>query len=117
MSRKRISFTALVISLLLFIFILSGCDLGFGIKLSTGIGKLYFDSYDPLIYGDVYVDSIHIGYLEPYGRVSTFVALDFDHEVWVQCGHGIEYRWKFRAPFFASEIIPLTLETIIEDNP
>jgi len=103
-----------IIPILFFTLIVSGCDLGFGIKIATGIGKLYFDSTDPFIYGETYVDSIHIGYLKPLERVSTFVALDFDHEVWVQCGNGIEYRWTFKAPFTASQVIPLFLENAIK---
>ena len=114
MSKKRILIVILIALLLSFLITNSGCDfLGFGVKVSTGIGKLFFDSVEPLVYGDVYVDSIHIGYLEPYGRISTFVALDFDHEVWIQSSYGAEYRWKFRAPFAASQIIPLTLDTTI----
>lgn len=114
MSKKSI-IKAIIIALLLVFFVtLAGCDfLGFGVRVSTGIGKLFFDSADPLVYGEVYVDSIHIGYLKPFDRISTFVALDFDHEVWIQSSYGVEYRWKFRAPFTASQIIPLTLDTII----
>jgi hypothetical protein len=114
MSKKRI-IAVIIIALLLMILITgSGCDfLGFGVRVSTGIGKLFFDSTDPLVYGEVYVDSIHIGYLKPFDRISTFVALDFDHEVWIRSSYGVEYRWKFRAPFTASQIIPLTLNAII----
>jgi len=115
MPREKTQFVALIVLLTIFIFFISGCDLfNFGVRLSTGIGKLYFDSADPLVYGEVYVDSIHIGYLKPFGRVSTFVALDFDHEIWIQSSYGAEYRWKFRAPFTASQIIPLTLDTAIK---
>jgi len=111
--------TVLLISFIAIFFfasIISGCNLGFGIKIDSGIGKLYFDSLDPEIYGEVYVDSIHIGYLKPLDRVSTFVALDFDHEVWVQCGNGVEYRWIFRAPFTGSQVIPLSLENTLKKN-
>jgi len=114
MSKKSIIKAIFIALLLVFFVTLAGCDfLGFGVRVSTGIGKLFFDSADPLVYGEVYVDSIHIGYLKPFDRISTFVALDFDHEVWIQSSYGVEYRWKFRAPFTASQIIPLTLDTII----
>lgn len=114
MSKKSMVKAIFIALLLVFFVTLAGCDfLGFGVRVSTGIGKLFFDSADPLVYGEVYVDSIHIGYLKPFDRISTFVALDFDHEVWIQSSYGVEYRWKFRAPFTASQIIPLTLDTII----
>ena len=114
MSKKSIIKAIFIALILVFFVTLAGCDfLGFGVRVSTGIGKLFFDSADPLVYGEVYVDSIHIGYLKPFDRISTFVALDFDHEVWIQSSYGVEYRWKFRAPFTASQIIPLTLDTII----
>ena len=114
MSKKSIIKAIFIALLLVFFVTLAGCDfLGFGVRVSTGIGKLFFDSADPLVYGEVYVDSIHIGYLKPFDRISTFVALDFDHEVWIQSSYGVEYRWKFRAPFTASQIIPLTLDAII----
>ncbi|NLJ49278.1 MAG: hypothetical protein GX428_06805 [Candidatus Atribacteria bacterium] len=115
MSKKRIVAVIIIVLLLMFLIIGSGCEfLGFGVQVTTGIGKIFFDSADPLVYGEVYVDSIHIGYLKPFDRISTFVALDFDHEVWIRSNYGAEYRWKFRAPFTASQIIPLTLDTVIK---
>ena len=62
MSKKRI-IAVIIIALLLMILITgSGCDfLGFGVRVSTGIGKLFFDSTDPLVYEGVFVDSVNIG--------------------------------------------------------
>ncbi|MEI6157108.1 MAG: hypothetical protein WCP87_01930 [Atribacterota bacterium] len=110
-----------IIILIILVFTLSmmgsGCNLGFGVKLDTSIAKMFFDSTQPEISGEVYLDSIHIGYLDPLGRVSSFAALDFDHEVRVEnIATGKIYRWVFQAPFHAAEIIPLEMKDIIPES-
>ena len=98
----------ILIALLLVLITVSGCDFWFWCRLvleSVNYSSILLIHWSM---DEVYVDSIHIGYLKPFDRISTFVALDFDHEVWIRSSYGAEYGGNLEH-LYSLQIIPLTL--------